>query len=48
MSTQVKPVEDATTEERECPFVSIWDARTCEELCRIPHEEHDRAVVSEG
>jgi WD40 repeat protein len=44
----VKPVEDAGTSERECPFVCIWDTRSCEEVCRITHGETDRAVVCVG
>eukprot|EP00241_Pyramimonas_parkeae_P000789 CAMPEP_0114273362 /NCGR_PEP_ID=MMETSP0058-20121206/29060_1 /TAXON_ID=36894 /ORGANISM="Pyramimonas parkeae, CCMP726" /LENGTH=967 /DNA_ID=CAMNT_0001392819 /DNA_START=317 /DNA_END=3220 /DNA_ORIENTATION=+ len=43
---QVKPTEDASTEERECPFVIIWDVRTCKEVVRIVHDEADRAVVA--
>jgi hypothetical protein len=43
---QRKAIEDPDSEETECPFVAIWDVRTCEEVARVNLDPSARAAVA--
>ena len=43
---QRKAIEDPDTDDIECPFVAIWDVRTCEEVARVNLDPSARAAVA--